>query len=206
MMQYLELKEAFRDFTLFSLNDIKRIEAGFHRRRLNEWQDKGYIKKIIRGYYLFSDLNIDENVLFEVANKIYKPSYVSFETALSYHHLIPESVYGISSASTRRTYTFKTSLTQFSYRTIKPDMFFGYYLVRYNNKHIKIAGIEKAILDYFYLNPNIKRESDFASLRINRDLFLEKVDEKRIYEFTEKFAKQRLTKRIESFLKFLKNA
>jgi len=205
-MQYLTLRESFKDFTVFSLHDIRKIDAGFHRRRLNEWQDKGYIKKIIRGYYIFSDLEVDENALFEISNRIYSPSYISFETALSYHHLIPESVYGISAASTRRTYTFKTPIAGFSYRTIKPNLFFGYDLASHGNKHMKIATMEKAILDYFYLNPGIKRAPDFASLRINRDLFLEKAQEETLYEFTDRFAKKTLTKRIQSFLRFLKNA
>jgi len=202
-MQYIELKSALKDFTVFSLTDIQRIEGDFHRRRLNEWQDKGYIKKIIKGYYIFSDLKLNENVLFEIANRIYAPSYISFEMALFYYHLIPESVYGITSASTRRTYNFKTPIAEFNYRTIKPRLFFGYNLVRHNNKYFKIASMEKAILDYFYLNPNIKREPDFASLRINRDLFFKQIDKERLNKFLNKFAKKTLTKRINSFMKFL---
>ena len=205
-MQYLELKNSFKDFTIFSLTDIKRIDASFHRRRLNEWQDKGYIKKIIKGYYISSDIEIDENVLFEIANRIHKPSYISFETALSYYHLIPESVYGISSASTRKTYTFKTPIGKFNYKTIKPDLFFGYDLVSYDNRHIKIASIEKAILDFFYLHPHIKRESYFASLRINKDIFVKQVNQERLYRSLDRFAKKTLTKRVKSFLEFIKNA
>jgi len=72
-MQYIELKEALKDFTIFSLNDIKKIDSRFFRSRLNEWQDKGYIKKIIKGYYIFSDLKLNEDVLFEIANRIYNP-------------------------------------------------------------------------------------------------------------------------------------
>ena len=205
-MQYLELKNSFKDFTVFSLADIKKIDSSFHRRRLNEWQEKGYIAKVIKGYYISSDLQIDENVLFEIANRIYKPSYISFETALSYYRLIPESVYGISSASTRRTYSFKTIKGEFSYKTIKWDLFFGYDLVRYNNKCIKIASTEKAILDFFYLHPHIKREPDFTSLRINKNIFLKQVNQERLYRFLDRFAKKALTKRVKSFLEFIKNA
>jgi len=205
-MQYLKLREFLKDFTVFSLTDIKRVDSHFHRRRLNEWQEKGYIKKIIRGHYIFSDLEIDENVLFVIANKIYKPSYISFETALSYYHLIPESVYGITSASTRKTYKFKTPIAEFSYKKIKPGLFFSYDIICYANRCFKIASIEKAILDYFYLNPHLKKESDFASLRINRDIFLKQVSEERLYRFLNKFAKKTLTKRIKLFLEFIKNA
>jgi len=112
----------------------------------------------------------------------------------------------ISAASTRRTYVFKTTIAEFQYRAIKPDLFFGYDLVNYNDKYIKIASMEKATLDYFYLNPHLKRRADFASLRINRDMFFEQVNEERMYEFIDRFAKKAIIKRMESFLEFMKDA
>jgi len=163
-----EFKEALKAFTVFSINEIRKIDNNFHRRRLNDWQEKSYIKKIIRGYYIFSDLELSENVLFEIANKIHSPSYVSLQMALLYYHLIPESVYRITSLSTRKTYKYTTPIGEFSYRKIKPELFFGYDIVGYNGKSFKIASIEKAILDYFYFNPHI---SEFESLRINVESF-----------------------------------
>lgn len=205
-MQYVELKDALKDFTIFSLNDIKTIDSSFFRARLNEWQKKGYIKKVIKGYYIFSDLGLNENVLFEIANRIYSPSYISLEMALSYYQLIPESVYGITSVSSRRTYKFKTPFAEFSYRTIKQKLFFGYDIVKYDKKYFKIASIEKAILDYFYINSNIKTKDDFASLRINKDIFFKKIDEERLHKFLKKFTQKRLKKRINLFMEFIKNA
>src|SRR3989338_3756269 len=100
-MRYLDLKQKLKDFTLFSLEHIRKFEKSFDRRRLTEWQKKNYIKKIIKGYYIFSDVDINQNVLFLIANKIYKPSYVSFESALSFYKLIPESIYAVTSANSR---------------------------------------------------------------------------------------------------------
>lgn len=205
-MQYIELREKLRNFTIFSLNDIKKIDSNFFRTRLNEWQSKGYIKKVIKGHYIFSDLKLNENVLFEIANRIYSPSYISLESALSYYHLIPESVYGITSISTRRTYNFRTDIAQFSYRTIKSDLFFGYDVVCYNNKCFKIASVEKVILDYFYVNPHIEKKTGFSSLRINKELFLKQINEERLYKFLNKFSQKTLTKKINTFLNFIKNA
>lgn len=205
-MQYIELKKMLKDFTIFSLNDIRSIDSSFFRTRLSEWQEKGYIRKVTKGYYIFSDLELSENVLFEIANRIYSPSYISFEMALSYYHLIPESVYEITSVSTRRTYNFKTPIAEFSYRTLSPQLFFGYDLVKYNNKYFKIARIEKAILDYFYINSHLNQKGDFESLRINRDMFFKQVKEEKLYEFTDRFSKKTLARRIESFWEFIKNA
>ena len=206
IMKYIQLKESLKDFTVFSLTDIRKIESNFHRRRLNEWQEKKFIRKVIKGYYIFSDLKLTENILFEIANKIYSPSYISFEMALSYYSLIPESVYGVISAATRRTYRFKTSIAEFTYRTIKPRLFFGYNLVKYDNKYFKIASIEKAVLDYFYINPHIKNKHDFVNLRINKDVFFEQINMEKLHTFTQKFGQRTLTKRINLFLEFIKNA
>ena len=119
-MRFMDFKEKLKPFSVFSLSEIRKVDSNFQRRRLNEWQEKGYIKKVIRGHYIFSDLELEESVLFEIANRIYKPSYISFEIALSYYSFIPESVYIITSASTRKTYRFSTSIGTFTYRMIKP--------------------------------------------------------------------------------------
>ena len=155
-MQYLEIKDNLKSFIVFSVKDISKIDSDFHNQRLSEWQKKGYIKKVIKGYYIFSDLAVNESVLFIIANEIFKPSYISLEMALSYYGLIPESVYGITSVTSKKTYKFASSLGQFSYCRMKPELMFGYKLVNYQNHNFKIAGIEKAILDYFYINPKLK--------------------------------------------------
>jgi predicted transcriptional regulator of viral defense system len=204
-MKYIQLKQALKDFTVFSLNDIKLIDPHFHRRRLNEWQEKEYIKKIAKGRYIFSDLAIDENVLFEIANRLYGPSYVSVESALSYYQIIPESVYGITSISTRRTYSFSTPLGEFQYRTLKPAFFFGYQIVKYNEKAFKIADIEKAVLDFFYLHPELSSINDIASLRFSEDIFRQNYNQKKLQNYLDKFGKKALANRIKVFLNMVIN-
>jgi len=205
-MRYIELKEKLKDFTVFSLSDIRRIDRDFYRRRLTEWQDKGYIRKIIRPYYLFSDLKLSENTLFETANRIYDPSYISFESALAYYGLIPESVYGVISATTRRTHVFKTKIGEFEYRTVAPVLFFGYNIVRYGEKCFKIAVPEKAILDYLYLNASIKNDNDFTELRINKGVFSEIINKNRVNIFLRKFRQKTLKKRMSALMEFIGHA
>jgi len=202
-MQYLEIKDNLKDFIIFSANDISKVDPGFYNQRLSEWQKKGYIKKIIKGYYIFSDAEINEPVLFIIANKIHDPSYISLEMALSYHGLIPESVYGVTSVTSRKTYTFKSQLAQFSYRRIKPELMFGYQLVPYQNHAWKIAEIEKAILDYFYINPALKTEAEFEELRINKNSFQEKVDVGKLKNHLAQFHSKALEKRINCFIKYI---
>jgi predicted transcriptional regulator of viral defense system len=205
-MKFLELKNELNDFSIFSLNEIKIIDPNFHRRRLNEWQDKGYIKKVIRGYYIFSDLQLSEEILFKIANRIYSPSYVSLESTLSYYHLIPESVYGITSISTRKTCHFKTSIGEFIFLSVKSPLFFGYYLMGYKGQYLKMASIEKALLDYFYLHPDIETKQDFDSLRMNKEMFFEQMDEKKLMSFLGRFNQKKLTRRINTFWSYMKDA
>lgn len=202
-MNYIQLRKFLADFTVFSINDLHQLDPKFHRRRLNEWQNKGYIKKIIKGFYIFSDLELNENTLFEIANRIYKPSYISFEMALAYYRLIPESTYSVTSASTRRTYKFRTSIAEFSYRTIKTSFFFGYVINRYNGKCFKIATPEKAILDYFYLNSHINKVDDFVSLRIDPEVFFQKVKLGKLKNYLKRFSKNTLLTRVNNFLNFM---
>jgi predicted transcriptional regulator of viral defense system len=202
-MQYVQLRHHFKDHTIFSLNDIRQFEPNFHRRRLNEWQEKGYIKKVVKEYYIFSDKFIDENVLFEIANRIYKPSYISFEAALSFYQFIPESVYGITSASTRRTYAFHTPLGNFRYRTVKPDLFFGYEINSYNGSVYKIAGPEKAVLDFLYLNHHLKADADFESLRMNHEIFFQAIDLNKLNAYLHKYSQKTLVRRLNRLIRFL---
>jgi len=202
-MNYLSFRERLIDFIAFNLTDIRKIDAGFDLRRLSEWQEKGYIKMIRRGHYVFSDLQINEEVLFLVANKIYAPSYVSMEIALAHYNLIPEAVYGITSVSSRKTNHFVTAFGEFIYHQIKPQLIFGYRLVSYRNRNFKIAEPEKAILDYFYLNAQLKTEEDFAGLRINGEEFKEQASTDKLQRYLAAFDNKRLEKRIKRFLEYV---
>jgi len=202
-MNFINFKNSLRHFHVFSIADIRAAHRGFDRRRLSEWQKKGYIIKIIKGYYIFSDVDIDEPRLWAIANKIYKPSYISFESALSHYRLIPESIFMITSASTRRTIMFETPVAKFSYRTIKPALFFGYSLL---SDGTKMAYMEKAILDYFYLNSSVRSADDFASLRLNRQEIQIRVNVELLTGFLERFNHKRLSKTIKHFLGWLNYA
>jgi len=203
-MQYSELKQELKDFVIFSLSDIRKVEPNFYRARLNEWQEKGYIKKLRRGYYIFADLKINEQTLFLIANRLYSPSYVSFEMALSYYGLIPEGVYSITSASSKKTYNFSTPIANFTYRKISPHLFFGYHIEEHSGQGYKIADMEKAVLDYLYLNPNIAQEADFKEWRFNSEEFLGKVDIKKMKKYAVVFESKQFTVRLEKLLKLMK--
>jgi predicted transcriptional regulator of viral defense system len=200
-MRYLDFRANFNKFIVFSLNDIKKIEPNFHRPQLNWWQGKGYIKKLRRGFYMFSDTPLDEGALFTIANRLYSPSYISLESALSYYGLIPEGVYSITSVSTKKTTAFNSPIATFTYHRIKTNLHFGYHLEKHGEQTYKIADMEKAVLDYLYLHPTIVEENNFYEWRFNESEFVARVDMKKLKTYGKAFGSKQLLKRLDVFIK-----
>ncbi len=205
-MNFIDFKKEFKDYLVFSLKDIKKSQAAFDRRRLSEWQEKKYLIKIRQAYYMFADTEINEPILYYIANKVYQPSYISFEMALAYYGLIPESTYGITSATTKKTSNFSTVIGYFSYRTLKSALMFGFNLQKVGNKYFKIADLEKTILDYLYINIHLTSSVDFESLRINKEELLLKINLPKIEKYLEQFDNKALTKRYREFMRFIEHA
>lgn len=102
-----------------------------------------------------------------IANKIYGPSYVSREFALSYHRVIPETVYEITSVTTKATRSFEAGGKAYTYRRIKKSAFTGYATARQNNFSFRIADPEKAFVDALYYRVLFREE---PMKRFNRDM------------------------------------
>lgn len=202
-MRFLELQSKLREFPAFSIDDIRLLDPSFHRQRLTEWQAKGYIRKVLRGFYVLADNVVSENSLFAVANKVYAPSYVSLESALSEYRLIPEASYGVTSVTTRKTASFATPLARFSYRTIRPAFFKGYRIVRPAGYPVLIATPEKAVFDFLYFRPDVASAGDFAALRIDRSAAPELFDPKILAAFESMDLSRSFKRRLSLFREYL---
>jgi len=116
-------------------------------------------------------------------------------------------VYAVTSISTRRTYRFDTPIATFSYRTLRPRLFWGYDAIRSTaGRCYKLATAEKALLDLLYLRPDFNGMADFESLRINAEVFGQKVQTDRLQRLCERFGNKALAGRVRSFLEFMSNA
>jgi predicted transcriptional regulator of viral defense system len=139
-----------------------------------------------------------------VANLIYEPSYVSLESALAYYQVIPETVLGVISISSRRTKEYTSDWGIFQYRSVKSNLLFGYEVVEVNqHKKFKMARLEKAILDYLYLNTVINHVQDFEALRWNRDQLSANVDQELFNTYLKIFNKNTLVNRVKSLKEYL---
>jgi predicted transcriptional regulator of viral defense system len=151
---------------LFTRQDIRLRGLKVFGCQLSLWRKQGHIIKLRNGVYLFSDA-ADGISPEEIAVRLYAPSYISLGKALSIYGLIPEMVYGLTSVTAKTTRNFKNRYGAFSYRHLRPALFFGYKEIKTNSSSYLIAEPEKALLDLLYLN-RIKNEADWGSLRLNR--------------------------------------
>jgi hypothetical protein len=69
-----------------------------------------------------------------------------------------------------------------------------------------MAFMEKAILDYFYINPAVRTKDDFVSLRINREEMLSQVNRERLTDYVQRFNHKRLSTKLKHFLGWLEYA
>lgn len=203
-MRYLDFRDRLEKMPVFNLNDIRKIDPGFHKPQLSYWQERGWVKLIAGGYYALGNTVIDSAIMNFLANRIVQPSYISMESALSYYHIIPERVYGVTSVTSKKTSQFESRWGIFSYRSIKSSLMFGYTIVRPNRDMVfLIASLEKTILDYLYLNAHINKVEDFEGLRWDREALSLLKQNPTFKSYLKRFNKHALESRVEEMMRYL---
>ena len=158
---------------------------------LYRYSKAGFITRIKRGLYVFPDAMPPESYL---ANKLYSPSYISREFALSYHGIIPETVYEITSVSTRATRRFEKLGKIYSYRHIKKSAFAGYVVAKQQGFSFLIADPEKAFVDTLYYRVL------FGKKPLNR-FNKEKIDQKKALQYAKLFNNAKLVETLKQTLR-----
>jgi len=204
-MKYIDFLEKFKNFIIIDIENIKIVFPSFNSRRLYEWQKSGKIIKIMRGFYVFSNRKFNDSELCLIANKLREPSYISIEYALGYYSLIPETVFLRTNITTKKTVTIKSVIGNFSYRSIKENLFFGYKMEGQEGSKFKIAEPEKAILDLLYLRLDIKNIDDISSLRINLDVYKEIINDTKLNSYLKIFNNKILNKKVVLLKQYIKN-
>lgn len=153
-------------------------------RQLSRWIKSGNLIQLRRSLYVLSERHQKTRPHpFLVANRLKRASYVSMQSALKYHDLIPEYVPSVTSITTGRPEELLTPLGTFIFKHIKKPLFSGYQSIDLGeNQSAFIATPEKALLDLLYLtpgsdNPDYLRELRFQnSETLKTDLLIELAD------------------------------
>lgn len=138
--------------------------------------ESGEIVRLKPGVYcLGSEFRKNDPHPYIIAGILYSPSYVSMETALSYHGLIPDAVYQVASVSLERAARFNTQFGVFTYERVPSKPFFaGVNSIELRtNSWAYVASALRAIADIIYLRKIEWKDHGLAfltdSMRIDRE-------------------------------------
>jgi len=158
--------------------------------QLYRWAKAGKLVPLRRGMYALADRYRQAPINpAELANHIYRPSYLSGLWALGFYGLIPEKVTTFTSVTTRVPRRFENPLGLFEYRHLKQSAFFAYRAVKIIDSKVLLAEPEKALLDLWHLGRGRWTEERIGAMRFqNQDI----VDQARLVQYAEVFDSPRL--------------
>jgi predicted transcriptional regulator of viral defense system len=79
-------------------------------------------------------------------------SYVSLSSALFYYGLVDQLLQSVTAITNTRTRQYHFQDFTFTFSKVQNDFYFGFSEKRVEGKLVKIADLEKVILDYLYLH------------------------------------------------------
>jgi predicted transcriptional regulator of viral defense system len=177
-MKILKIQQKLQQvgIKIFTFIEFKRIIGGTKisaRKILERYTKKKFFIRLKNGLYCCS-FNLPS--AWTISNYLVKPSYISYETALSYYGIIPETVYSTTSATTKKPKVIKNILGSFVYHHLTRKVFFGYSSLKHQDETILIAEPEKALADYLFL-VFLKKK------RMNERLNLKKISKSKLLNF-----------------------
>ena len=172
----IELLQILRGFNkpYYTVADFEKV-LNLNRDSLyvlfNRLVKKGVLIRLKRGIYKpeFESLELEK-----IANELYYPSYLSFESALSRFGILNQIPYTLTFATNRISKKLNLASREIEYRQLRYDLFFGYFL----KDGIYIAEPEKAILDQLYIISKgriLKDTSEWSLVNLDKLKFLKYV-------------------------------
>lgn len=173
-----------RPQTVFTLGEISlqfpEIPYENLRSRVRYFTDVGKLKRLRQGVYAKIEYNP-----FELANKLYKPSYISFETVLAKSGVVFQYYETIFLAS-YLTRDIEVGEVNIRYRQIKGDVLTNPEGVEQKESYF-IATLERAFLDAVYLYINYHFDNlgtiDWEKVDRLKKIYNSKALEKRVEEY-----------------------
>lgn len=164
----------------------------------------GGIVRIKKGLYCLSlKYQRHKMNLYQLAQYIYGPSYVSMESALSYHGWIPEAVRTLTNACIKKSKDFMTPLGAFNFKRIPSTAFYDEVdrMTSEDGEAFFMARPLKALADYVYIHKEdwTGLTPAIESLRIEPDC-LEELKQEEL----DRLYKNYNSKRVKRFIKGLK--
>jgi predicted transcriptional regulator of viral defense system len=196
-MNYNEFRKKMFDLACFNINQVYAWQPDFSRNNLVRWINKGLIIRLRKGYYTFPEFKGKADYPFYFANRIYRPSYISLHSALSFYGMIPEAVVQITSVTSLKTAAFSNEFGEYSYQTVKQELMFGYDLKPMEGGHtFLLARPEKALIDLLYLYPFYDSKQELEELRLDESFLNEDLNKDLLMDYTSRFKVKALERRV----------
>lgn len=196
-MNYYEFRNKWFDLGCINSNQVYAWQPNFDKNNLSRWTGKGLLLKLRNGYYTFPEYMKKTDFAYYIANRIYRPSYLSLHTALAFYGIIPESVMQITSVTSMKTSAFTNAFGEFSYKSVRPDLIFGYDIKPMKDGgSLLLAKPEKALLDLLYLYPFYNSIGDIKELRLDEHFIQNDLNMDLLNEFSRQFHCKALEKRV----------
>jgi predicted transcriptional regulator of viral defense system len=200
-MNFIEFRRKMFDLACFNINQVYTWQPDFNRNNLVRWTNRGLIIRLKQGYYTFPEYKGKADYPFYFANRIYRPSYISLHTALSFYGMIPEAVVQITSVTSLKTASFSNAFGEYSYQTEKEELMFGYDLKPMEDgRTLMFARPEKALLDLLYLYPFYDSTQELEELRLDESYLNEDLSRDILQEYTSRFANKALEQRVQRLI------
>lgn len=140
--------------TVFTFDELQELFWATNKQvlknKLNNLVKKSILERLVRWIYCLKNKEVDK---FELANKIYSPSYISFFSSLYFHSIIfqyDEDVY----LAYKKTDIRKTPIININLKSLKKEILLNPTWI-INNWEYSIAWPERAFLDTIYLYSDI---------------------------------------------------
>ena len=200
-MNFIEFRRKMFDLACFNINQVYAWQPGFNRNNLVRWTNRGLIIRLKQGYYTFPEYKGKADYPFYFANRIYRPSYISLHTALSFYGMIPEAVVQITSVTSLKTASFSNAFGEYSYQSEKEELMFGYDLKPMEDGlTLMFARPEKALLDLLYLYPFYDSTQELEELRLDESYLNEDLSRDILQEYTSRFENKALEQRVQRLI------
>jgi predicted transcriptional regulator of viral defense system len=171
-MRFEELMARVGDGGLFRTGQILAgvRSARDVRRQLDRWVKSGRVLRLRREVYMLArPYNPDMPHPFLVANTLKKASYVSLQSALEHHGMIPEDVPVTTSVTTGRPEEIETPIGRFLFRHVRTSLFHGFVEDEIApGQWALVADTHKALVDLLYLTAHSDRIAYLRELRLAR--------------------------------------
>lgn len=176
--------------TVFTFKDIsllwRETDANLAKRRISYYVKTGKLYPIRRGIYA-KDKNYDQ---FELATKIYTPSYISFETVLAKAGIIfqyYEQIFIASYLSREITIDDK----KYTYKKIKDSILTNNLGIEIKDNY-SLATLERAFLDAIYLY----KDYHFDNLSL--------LNRQKVFEIVPIYNRKTMEKRVQKYFDSIK--